>query len=140
MTFCRYGWLDVVKVLLDKKFKLDINYKDKFGNSAILVAAVSNNGDIVREIIIARGDEIDLNASDRTGSSILHYSCGYGDLETAIWLMQICPEINIRADNDYAFRWACEKDYFETAKWLTTICSNYVIIQESPEILFEIKN
>ena len=71
---------------------------------------------------------------------IFEVACEGGHLEVAKWLIKILPKINIRAVSDYAFRNACANGHLETAKWLTNICSNYVITQESPEILYVIKN
>ena len=68
------------------------------------------------------------------------WTCEGGHLEMAKWLIKTFPRVNVHAYNDYAFRWACMCRHLETARWLTTICSNYVITQESPEILYEIKN
>lgn len=67
-------------------------------------------------------------------------ACSSGHLKTAKWLIRILPTINIQMNIDVAFKWTCKKGHLETAKWLTTMCPNYVITQELPEILYEIKN
>lgn len=48
-------------------------------------------------------------------------------MEVAKWLKQICPELNIRAKNDYAFNHANYFNHPEVAKWLATMCDEYVI-------------
>jgi ankyrin repeat protein len=42
----------------------------------------------------------------------------------AQWLLQICPTINISANNEQAFRYACIEGYLEVAKWLLQVCPN----------------
>ena len=48
--------------------------------------------------------------------------CGNGHIEAAKWLLQLSQEIkspiDIRANNDYAFRWSCRNGKIEMAKWL----------------------
>lgn len=70
-------------------------------------------------------------------------ACTNGNLEIARWIWETSRDeenyIDIRLDDDFIFRYVCEIGYLEGAKWLTIICSNYVIQQESPEIVYKIE-
>jgi ankyrin repeat protein len=39
----------------------------------------------------------------------------------AQWLLQVKPDINISADNEYAFRWACCNGHLPVAQWLLQV-------------------
>ena len=50
----------------------------------------------------------------------------YGYFKIAKWLVNLSIQknfipINIHAQNEYAFRWSCEKGYLEIAKWLVEL-------------------
>ena len=41
-----------------------------------------------------------------------------GHLEVAKWLVESYLQINVSADNNYGFRYACANGHLEVAKWL----------------------
>lgn len=52
---------------------------------------------------------------------ILEIACVHGHLETAKWLLQHHPTINIRSRDDNIFWGVCLNGHLETAKWLVQI-------------------
>ena len=56
-------------------------------------------------------------------------------MDIAKWLLQIQPNINISAENDEAFRDACENGHLDVAQWLCTINSSYQIQTENNKIV-----
>lgn len=68
---------------------------------------------------------------------IFKISCRHGHLELAQWIYYLkFEEINIRMENNYAFRWACMKNKLDVAQWLTTLCPEYKLIIENNKITF----
>jgi hypothetical protein len=49
------------------------------------------------------------------------YSCEDGKLEVAKWLFDLDKQINIHADNDYAFKMACMNGHINVSKWLYSL-------------------
>jgi hypothetical protein len=47
--------------------------------------------------------------------------CSEGDLIGAKQLLQLNPDINISAEDDYAFRGCCIKKYLDVAQWLQSL-------------------
>jgi len=72
------------------------------------------------ELICKKGDlnEIKKIINDDNIDDIFIFSCGYGHLECAKYLININKNIDIHAYREYAFRWSCENGHFEVAKWL----------------------
>ena len=50
-----------------------------------------------------------------------NYAGYYGHLEVCQWLLQIKPDLDISADNDLAFRNACETRHLLVAQWLQSL-------------------
>ena len=70
-------------------------------------------------------------------------SCQCGELEYAQWLYSECPDINVLAYHDWAFRKACEHNHSNVAEWLVSLYPerySFEIIGEGLEstILFQI--
>lgn len=57
---------------------------------------------------------------------LFQYACKC-DILVPQLLLQIVPSINIRADNDCAFRNVCDKKNENIATWLCTLCTKYRI-------------
>ena len=57
----------------------------------------------------------------RNYGKVFGYLCRNGHLEEATWLLQAIPNVNISAENEYAFRQACYSGHLEVAKWLLTV-------------------
>ena len=48
-------------------------------------------------------------------------ACYFGHLTIAKLILQNNPDINISAQNNSAFRYACERGHLKTAEWLRTL-------------------
>ena len=48
-------------------------------------------------------------------------ACYFGHLTIAKLILQNNPDINISAQNNSAFRYACERDHLKVAEWLRTL-------------------
>ena len=85
--------------------------------------------------------------ADQTITKAFIYSCEYGHLEVAQWLVSLRDTHNIRVDvyanNNWAFHNSCENGYLEVAQWLELICSNYSVIvtycEEDPAQIINIQ-
>jgi len=53
--------------------------------------------------------------------SAFRIACGYGHLAVAQWLLSVKPDINISAEDNWAFSNACEMGHLEVAKWLLQV-------------------
>lgn len=62
---------------------------------------------------------------------IFKLTCMHNKLEIAKWLKEICPQINIRSDNDIILQNVCRFGCLKIAKWIIEIC---------PEIITQIEN
>jgi hypothetical protein len=60
-------------------------------------------------------------------------ACCNGYLEIAKWLYSLDNKLNIRIDNDRAFKFVCKCDYIYIAEWLVSICCNYKILIDTEE-------
>ena len=48
-------------------------------------------------------------------------ACTNGHLQVAQWLLQVNPDIDVSANNEYAFIWACRYNRFNVAQWLLQV-------------------
>ena len=62
--------------------------------------------------------------------------CETGHLETSKWLIETFENIDIHADNEYAFRSSCSNGRLETSKWLIETFEN-IDIKESFKNIFD---
>ena len=76
---------------------------------------------------------LEVHPSINIFESAFRTACGIGHLELAQWLLQVCPTINISADNDKAFREACNFGYLtgrlEVAQWLHSLKPYLYVIE-----------
>lgn len=133
---CLSGHLEVVKLLIKKYPQIDIRAND---DSAFRYGCYSQSLE-VPEFLLGICPTIDINAAK---SQAFRNACSMGELWKAEWLFTICKNKNIQLDihamDHEAFRGACKMHHLTIARWLTKLCPEYTIIQESPEILYEIK-
>ena len=74
--FCaKYGHLDIVQLLLEKN-SIDVNYKDKYGRTALLRASKNGNLDIVNYLL--QYENIDLYIQTGYGYTALMYALFQG--------------------------------------------------------------
>ncbi len=71
---------------------VDVNKKDINGNTALILNAQNNcYKGVVKELVRAGAD---VNATDNTGRNALHYTLGYGNQETARFLIKKGADYN----------------------------------------------
>jgi ankyrin repeat protein len=58
-------------------------------------------------------------------------ACYDGHLEIVQWLLSVNPDINISAENEYAFRCVCYRGHLEIARWLLSVNPNINISAET---------
>jgi len=70
--------------------------------------------------ICKKGDlnEIKKIINDENINNIFGYSCEYGHLDVAKYLINKNKDIDIHANYEWAFRWSCTYGHLEVAKWL----------------------
>ncbi|XP_055959127.1 serine/threonine-protein phosphatase 6 regulatory ankyrin repeat subunit A-like isoform X1 [Patella vulgata] len=95
---CRRGSIDTVHYLVNE-IGLNINQKDKTGWTPVCYSVMSDIDPIKKlEFLLSRG--CSLQVLDDDNCSLLHISCGYGELETVEYLVnQIGLDVHHK-DND----------------------------------------
>ena len=93
ITACEIGNINAVKILLNRG--ADIDARNYFGSSGLLVAAMQGNEYIeVIEILLDRG--ADINARDNDGYTPLIWAGEYGNIEVFKLLLARGADINVR--------------------------------------------
>ena len=114
----QFGCLDILKYFL-QKFPGAIQHI----NINSLIDACKHNRLNIAKYIVELKPDIDIKYKNNL---IFRDTCANGNLEIAKWLYDTFHnDIDIHAESDYAFRWACLKSGFEdksilpeTAQWL----------------------
>ncbi len=86
--------LDTVKVLLDSK--ADVNVRDNFGVTALLLAAQRGRADLV-EVLLDK--DADVNAKTKEGVTALMAAAEYGHTEIVKSLLDKGADVNITRNN-----------------------------------------
>ncbi len=60
--------------------------------------------------------------------------CEYGEIDLAQWLLNLNVGVDIRDDDDYAFRVSCYSKRLNVVKWLCTLCNEYSYFVQNREI------
>ena len=76
------------------------------------------NGNLKLAKELYETNKIDIHFNNE---SAFKWSCRYGQIEIAKWLLTLDGKIDIHSNNDEAFRWCCSKGHIEIAKWLLTL-------------------
>ena len=78
MFACCFGRKDVVKLLLDRSDKIDLNAVDVLGYTALMAACFHGGQKDVVRLLLAHSDKIDFNAVDYRGRTALMIARQYG--------------------------------------------------------------
>jgi hypothetical protein len=123
------GYLEVVKVLLEKEANVHANNDD-----AILVASYMGHIEIVK-ILLANGANID--AIDEDGDSVLILACENGNLNIVELLFT--KGVDIHANNDEPFMLASRRGQLEVVKFLLANGAN-IHSEEDDAIIYASMN
>jgi ankyrin repeat protein len=109
---CIGGHLEIVKLLLNEASSSQVNVLDGDGRSPLSLAVGSSNLEITK-LLIARED-VDVNITDRTGSSSLLWAIGSKSERTELMALKCLisePRVNIAQRDRYGrtvLSWAAE--------------------------------
>jgi len=103
---CKNNQLSVVRLLVTKK--LDLNYRDNFGKTALVYAGLKGNIDIIRLLVDAGADA---SICDDFSNSLLHHVVVSGNKEAIKNVLKLgCIDINARnMDGSTALLMAVDK-------------------------------
>ena len=120
---CENGHLGMAQWLYSLDGYIDIHAVNEY---AFRMSCQNKHCDIM--LWLLELGEINIHVNDEF---VFRCLCGMGQIKLAKLLIQISQEsnspINIRACDDYAFRWACWKNNLEVATWLSTFYDMYKI-------------
>ena len=95
---CKNGHTKIAKFLMKKsiEFKIDLNARDNFGNTAFHKACKNDHSKIA-EMFIQKSAEfnIELNTKDQYGKTAFQYACQNGHCKIAEMFIQKSVEFNI---------------------------------------------
>lgn len=130
---CEYGYLKVAKSVFKKYSNIDIRANN---DGAFYNALDAYDYKTIRWLVKKCPQIIE---DENRKNAAFEVTCKHCSLKNAKWLFENWPQINIRANKDDVFKYVCRYRKIKKAKWLAEICSDYIIIQESPVILYKIK-
>jgi|694.fasta_scaffold92197_2 hypothetical protein len=122
---CSENNLDIAKWLLTLDYKPSIDNICK----SFINACRNNNLDISKWLVTLD----DINKIDKKTDCIYKAFievCVVGYLDMAKWILTLDGNLNIRNNNDEAFRCAYKNNNAFIAEWLTTLCDEYYIDYE----------
>ena len=135
---CENGHLEEAQCLFwsnpnpnfDISFNNDIAFREACENGHLEVAQwlfeikpnilnIKPNTQVQYELFV--NDEKIKIKPKKTCDDVFGEACKNGHLKVAQWLLEIKPDINISAYEEYAFRGACKNGHLEIAQWLLKI-------------------
>lgn len=133
---CQHGHLELAKLLIEMFPTIDVDYDNTYDYPALSAACINGHFELAKWLLEIR-PHIRI-AADKT--YILQEICGRGHLEIAKFLVEKLPPTSKWFSCwNFGFKKACKAGHLEVAKWLATLCPNYVIVQETPVIIYKIK-
>eukprot|EP00347_Sterkiella_histriomuscorum_P008908 403343282 len=85
---CAYGWIDCVKLLI--KAGANVNCKNEWGYTPIMIAMLKNHQHIVKELLDVDG--VDINGTDEQGRSLLTFSLQTISEENLLYIKYLIEE------------------------------------------------
>ena len=93
---CRYGHVDIVKILI--KHKANVNARTDSGDTPLTLAVRYNHDNVVHALLSDSQCLVDAKGQD--GYTALHYSCRYGHVDIVKILIKHKANVNARTDSD----------------------------------------
>jgi hypothetical protein len=93
---------------------VDVDIRDRFGNTPLVVAA-QNDRKRISKLLVKAG--ADLNATNVAGNSALHYCYAYGHFDLAEFLERRGADVSVRNEAGVAPRDVLEGDADANARW-----------------------
>ncbi len=93
---------------------VDVDIRDRFGNTPLVVAA-QNDRKRISKLLVKAG--ADLNAANVAGNSALHYCYAYGHFDLAEFLQRKGADVSVRNEAGVAPRDVLEGDADANARW-----------------------
>ena len=90
---CRYGRADVIEAAL--QIMKDIDVPNQFGQTLLMVASVYGHRDVVRLIMARIGDQVNVNARSRSGTTPLMYAVQNGHTAVVEVLLDHGSDVNL---------------------------------------------
>ena len=107
---------DCVKALIDAGAKVDVNAKDKDGNTVLMEAV--KDGDMVRVTELIKNGA-DVNAKNKNGGTALMLATGLGHTDCARALLETKVDVNARTkDEETALMLAVDRGHMDCVKAL----------------------
>lgn len=99
------------------------NMTDSSGYSALSLASLNGDLDIINYLIQTFGSKIDLNRKNEYDNSALYYAAGHGHYEVVVYLSKL-PNIDLNLENhrkQTALHFAASKGHFNIVKYLCSL-------------------
>lgn len=115
------GDLDIIKYLIQKFDKIDINLKTTSGLSPLMFAALKGHYEVIK--YYSTLPKIDINATNNQKMTALHLACQIGNLKIVKFLCSL-PKININPDCGLNLRpidLAANKGYIEIIRYISSL-------------------
>ena len=92
---CRYGHVDIVKILL--KHKANVNARTDSGDTPLILAVIHKHDNVINALLSDSQCLVDAKGQD--GYTALHYSCRYGHVDRVRTLVNHKANVNAKTDS-----------------------------------------
>lgn len=92
----QYGYIDIAELILNKLSAKNINFQNKFGESALIVAIKQGRQGFAKKLI---EHKINIHLTDLNGNTAMHHACILGKRNLIELLQQERCDIHIK-NND----------------------------------------
>lgn len=102
LRFSRIGDIEKVKKIVNKK--IDINYQDKQGNTALLLAIINGKFDVAK--LLLKQDAVNVDIQNKDGKTALILAVDHRNVSLVVELLQFKPDLEISDGNTTAYGYA----------------------------------